>query len=116
MDQAATTDVGKSVRVVFDRALAEQLEDWRRRQPRIPTIAEACVASSRAPLRTMSMPAPDRSSPSTHKDHQMTQPAKSTAATDAETKPAPPAAPAVGGMPAPFKPLEARRLLACSVR
>jgi hypothetical protein len=40
MDQAATTDVGKSVRVVFDRALAEQLEDWRRRQPRIPTIAE----------------------------------------------------------------------------
>jgi hypothetical protein len=40
MDQAMT-DVGKSVRVVFDRALAEQLEDWRRRQPRIPTIAES---------------------------------------------------------------------------
>ena len=39
MDQA-TTDVRKSVRVVFDRALAEQLEDWRRRQPSIPTIAK----------------------------------------------------------------------------
>jgi|GraSoi_2013_40cm_1033754.scaffolds.fasta_scaffold101620_2 hypothetical protein len=37
---ATNDDVGKSVRVVFDRALAEQLEDWRRRQPRIPTIAE----------------------------------------------------------------------------
>ena len=101
MDQAATTDVGKSVRVVFDRALAEH---WKvgAAGSRIPTIAEACVASSRAPLRTTSMPAPDRSSPSTHKDHQMTQPAKSTAATDAEAKPAPPAAPAVGGMPAPL--------------
>jgi len=37
---ATNDDVGKSVTVVFDRALAEQLEDWRRRQPRIPTIAE----------------------------------------------------------------------------
>ena len=40
MDQA-TTDVRKSIRVVFDHALAEQLEDWRRRQPEIPTIAKA---------------------------------------------------------------------------
>ena len=38
--EPATNDVGKSVRVVFDHDLAEQLEDWRRRQPRIPTIAE----------------------------------------------------------------------------
>ena len=36
----ATTDVRKSIRVVFDGALAEQLEDWRRRQPQIPSIAE----------------------------------------------------------------------------
>jgi len=36
----ATNDVGRSVHVVFDRALAEQLADWRRRQPQIPTIAE----------------------------------------------------------------------------
>ena len=37
----ATNDAGKSsFRVVFDHALAEQLENWRRRQPRIPTVAE----------------------------------------------------------------------------
>jgi len=36
----ATNDAGKSIHVVFDRALAERLEDWRRRQPQIPTIAE----------------------------------------------------------------------------
>ena len=38
----ATNDAGKpSFRVVFDHALAEQLENWRRRQhPRIPTAAE----------------------------------------------------------------------------
>ena len=40
MDQA-TTNVSKSIRVVFDGDLAEQLEDWRRRQPEIPTIAKA---------------------------------------------------------------------------
>ena len=39
--ETVTTDVRKSVRVVFDRTLAEQLEDWRRRQPEIPTIAKA---------------------------------------------------------------------------
>jgi hypothetical protein len=30
----------KSVTVVLDRALAEQLDNWRRRQADIPTIAE----------------------------------------------------------------------------
>jgi len=40
MSKATTADVGKSVRVVFDDELARQLEDWRRRQPQIPTIAE----------------------------------------------------------------------------
>ena len=45
----------------------------------------------------------------------MTQPAKSTAATDAEAKPAPPAAPAVGGMPAPGVKI-GRRLTALALR
>jgi hypothetical protein len=36
----ATNDAGKAIHVRFDRALAERLEDWRRRQPEIPTIAE----------------------------------------------------------------------------
>jgi hypothetical protein len=40
MRKATTTDVGKSIHVVFDDELVRQLEDWRRRQPRIPTIAE----------------------------------------------------------------------------
>ena len=39
--ETVTTDDRKSVRVVFDRALAEELENWRRRQPgSIPSIAE----------------------------------------------------------------------------
>jgi hypothetical protein len=40
MDDATNGVSKSSFRVVFDHALAEQLENWRRRQPRIPTVAE----------------------------------------------------------------------------
>lgn len=43
MESFALTETGKSsVRVEFDDDLARQLEDWRRKQPQIPSKA-ACV-------------------------------------------------------------------------
>jgi hypothetical protein len=39
MSKATTTDVRKSVHVVFDDELVRRIDDWRRRQPEIPTIA-----------------------------------------------------------------------------
>jgi hypothetical protein len=40
MAEPSTNDVGKSIRVTFDDELARSLEDWRRRQPTIPTVSE----------------------------------------------------------------------------
>jgi hypothetical protein len=40
MDDHAQADAGESIRVTIDRELREQFEDWRRRQPRIPTVSE----------------------------------------------------------------------------
>jgi hypothetical protein len=40
MDQQDQQTDRKSVTVVFDRALVDQIDDWRRRQREIPTVAE----------------------------------------------------------------------------
>jgi hypothetical protein len=41
MGQPAAPDVGMSIHVVIDADLAEQFDAYRRRQDRIPTVAEA---------------------------------------------------------------------------
>jgi hypothetical protein len=42
MSKPKPSDVRKRIQVEFDRELAQQVEDFRRKQPAIPTVS-ACV-------------------------------------------------------------------------
>ncbi len=43
-------DGGEAIRVVLDADLRERFEDWRRRQPRIPSLSEGARQLLRASL------------------------------------------------------------------